>query len=283
MPPKNFIQGIYAEPFGEANELTIYCLAAVVRNQALFPRAIYIDALDGDANSPGTQPFYFTWYAGSDFNKYSPRVQIKASTTNENLIRKNMDCMVRWANFNSEGNPAKKYKGQNPAWPEAANRQTAVSKNKYDNSVKAAGDTMMDLLRTTAEFPTSIQIGNTFDVQARFKTNKDILQYPDYTKGALAFFSPSALHWNENMGDGMLSIQDAFTLQTTDFPNAGDSVDGLFNAKAGVTFGSLVNNNRVQVVIVNGVALINQVTRRPQFVFLRLRNPNWPSVIEVDP
>jgi DNA-binding beta-propeller fold protein YncE len=283
VPPQNFIQGLYAEPDGEANELTIYCLAAVVRNQTLFPRMIYIDNLDGDADSPGTQPFYFTWYAGSKFNKYSPRVQITASTTNENLIRKNMDCMVRWANFNSEGNPARNYKGQNPAWPAAATRQTTGYKNKYDACVKAAGDTMLDLLRTTALFPTSIQIGNTFEVQARFKTNKDILQYPDYTKGALAFFSPSAIHWDENIGDGMVSIQDAFTIQTTTFPNAGNSTVGLFNEKAEVTFGSLVSNNRVQVVIVKGVALVDQVTRRPQFVFLRLRNPNWPSVIEVYP
>jgi len=202
------------------------------------------------------------------------RTQITQKNATEKLAADNLYAMVRRMNFNSDGNAL---------WIQSATWQGAADKTKYGQCVRAAGDTMLDLLRTIGNFPDHIQLGDTVNFEKRFGTEKLVfLRYPDSTIGAVAFYSPSARQWNEDSGDPELSIKEALISATTTFPNAGDP-DDKFHYRARITFGNLVENNRVQVVIVNGVAIITPSTGRPQFIFLRLRNPNWPSVIQANP
>ena len=258
VPPQKFIQVLFGEACHSANELTYRSLAAVVKNRIRLTKRCFVNP---DVNSKCIK-FEFPnpgQLLGRNSSEEKATVQITSSLTKRH--------------FDSVGNT--RY--------EMASSRSGIAlglhKEKYDICVKVAGAALLDLTRTTTDDTDMYQI-------PRPDPNYlDILDDP--TGGSFFFYSPTNSEW----GDSTSGILGALLSGDTTFPDAGDFESDRICSIMAPSFcyidpvTEIKSANYLQVVVVNGIPQNNcsgtLKENAPQFIFIRWRDINDPSVVEL--
>jgi len=256
VPPQVFIRILYAEACQSANDLTHRSLAAVVKNRIRLTTGFFANPNIGSGLMFG----------------FPNDSQVTASNAGEDFCAQQIDGSFDFG-YDSKTNNTPRYQES-----EFLSNVPAAGKSCYHSSVRAAGDALVDLMRTLTE-------GDTLWNMPQPDPNRlDIAQDP--TGGSFFFYSPNNTEWGDTAHAN--SIKGTLVSGSTIFPSDGNFESDIVCTRMAHNFCSGPSNNKasyLQVVVVDGIPINDCAgttkNKAPQFIFLRWRNNDQPAVLKL--